>query len=299
MGLSGFPAHQMERPMPGYTFRSRSWVRPHPRPRGVVEFYGGEAVGLTPHLSYGAFLDHIYESGYTVIAVPVPIGPDHEELAHTLLWERELIRAWLGYDPDALPQFWIGHSIGGQFIALLALMTDPLTNTITLPGHQPLRGVLHEPMLFVAPYIGDLDAPSWAGWLIRALGLEFRPSMKELEARIGGQSATTFALSAMLSFAADEIAGSLRACREQPGPACDLSVPWFARTLTLTFSELPGDHLAPMGTRIGDEVFRLSMSDFREPYPRPLDSEAVRLLGLLAQRRETLLAAAPVAGVAT
>lgn len=284
--------------MAGYSFYSRSWVRPHPQPRGVVEFYGGEAVGLTPHLAYGAFLDHLYASGYTVIAVPVPVGPDHTELAYTLLRERELIRAWLGYDPDAHPQFWIGHSIGGQFIALLAMLTDPVTNLITLPGRPPVRGVHHEPMLFVAPYIGDFEGPSWAAWLIQALGLEFRPTMAELEQEIGERAASTFALGAMLSFEGDTIAGSLRACREQGGAACTLSVPWFAHTLALTFSELPGDHLAPMGTRLGREVYRLSLDDFRQPYPRPLDVEAVRLLEILDQRRKALRAVDLAPGVA-
>lgn len=272
--------------MTGYNFKSRSWVREHPEPRGVVEFYGGEAIGLTPHLSYDALFDYLNAREYTIIAVPVPVGSNHTEIARALLYERREIRKRLHYKPAGLPNYWVGHSIGAQFIALLALLTNPETNKITFVGNarhpegEMFDGMVNEPMLFIAPYIGDTNIPFLPGWLIKALRLDFRPTMQELEALLDKHKSTTFARSAMLSFTEDTTAGSLNDCPD-PRQPCTKSVPWIHRNLTDCVGEVPGDHFTPMGTLLEASVYRPSLKYFSEHFPRPVDREVVRLLELL------------------
>ncbi|NNJ09490.1 DUF1350 family protein [Chloroflexales bacterium ZM16-3] len=267
--------------MSGFTLKSRSWVRKHPNPRRVIEFYGGEAIGVTPHLSYGALFDYLYATEQTVIAMPVPIGPNHEEIARVLLEERRLIRKWLGYDPEQMPYCMVGHSIGGQMIALLASLTDIKTNTITIQDDQ-FKGLMGTPLLFMAPYIGDFDAPSWASWLVKALGLSFKPTMKDLIAMFESEQAQLFAKAGLLSFAGDTVAGNVASCPEPIAPTCQMSIPWFHHFLKKhPCSEIPGDHFTPMGTLIGDRVYRLSLNDFSEPFPRKVDTELVSLLDKL------------------
>ncbi|NTV64007.1 MAG: DUF1350 family protein [Oscillochloris sp.] len=168
--------------MAGFTLKSRGWVREHPQSKRVIEFYGGEAIGVTPHLSYAALFDYLYEQQSTVIAMPVPIGPNHEEIAYYLLLQRELILRSLGYDPECQPSCWMGHSIGGQMIALLASLTETETNKITLHG-QEFTGARNTPMVLIAPFIGDFDGPDWQKCLVKMLGMSFKPTMAELEER--------------------------------------------------------------------------------------------------------------------
>ncbi|MEI7768799.1 MAG: DUF1350 family protein [Chloroflexales bacterium] len=278
--------------MTGFTLQSRSWVHKHPNPRRVIEFYGGEAIGVTPNISYDALFDHLYDTQNTVIAMPVPIGPDHEEIAYFLLKERELILRGLGYDPERQPSCWMGHSIGGQFITLLASLTDSKSNKITLRGEQ-FTGAKNTPMLMIAPFIGDFNAPAWAKPLVNILGLEFKPTMAELEAQFENKKDLIFGKAGMLSFASDTDAGSVAACKANPGPACDLSVPWFNRFLEGRHcKEIPGDHLKPMGIQIWGRVYRPSLDNFSEPFPRMIDTEVVSLLNELDPPEDTMLARA-------
>lgn len=278
----------------GFQFYSRSWVRRHPRPRGLVEFYGGEAVGLTPHLSYGALLEAIYLGGYSVMAVPVPIGGDHERLACILLEERDLIRRWLGYDDDDrhVPHFRVGHSIGCQFIALLQLMTDP-HNTITTCSRKH-RGVREEPMVLLAPFIGDADSAGIPQWLVDARIITFTPSMKGIERQLE-QDHGLFQHMALLSFRDDGFAGSLCCHRRDPKGRLR-SVPWFVdrfaprERIWLPHLELHGGHMAPLGIVIGDTVLRPSRAEFARPFPRKVDLATVYMLNLLAERRSAALA---------
>lgn len=62
---------------------SRSWVAISERekPLGVIEFIGGAALGTFPTIAYHHFLTTLWEHGYTVIAVPYPLGFNHQAIA--------------------------------------------------------------------------------------------------------------------------------------------------------------------------------------------------------------------------
>jgi hypothetical protein len=279
--------------MAGFTLQSRSWVRKHPKPKRVIEFYGGEAIGVAPHIAYGALFDHLYDTQHTVIAMPVPIGPNHEDIAHFLLTEREYILRWLGYDAALQPSCWVGHSIGGQMIALLASLTEAGSNKITLRGRE-FTVAKNTPMVLIAPFIGDFNAPAWAKPLVNILGLSFKPTMAELEAKFQSEKDQVFGKAGMLSFVDDTDAGSVDACKDPPaGPKCDLSVPWFNQFLGgKNCVEISGDHLQPMGTRILGRVYRPSLNDFSEEYPRNVDRQVATLLDQVDPPGATVLGAA-------
>jgi hypothetical protein len=278
--------------MPGFTLKSRSRVQKHPNPRRIIEFYGGEAVGVTPNLSYGALFDYLYATENTVIAMPVPIGPNHEEIARFLIEERRIILDWLGYNPDSQPSCMVGHSIGGQMIALLASLTDIKTNKFMLRGQEERTGLMGTPMLFIAPFIGDFNAPNWANWLVKALRLSFKPTMEELIDLLKREP-ELFAKAGLLSFASDKDAGHKESCPEPIEPTCKMSVPWFHSFLQgRNCNEIPGDHLAPMGTLIGDTVYRPSIDHFSEQFPRQVDKAVVSLLNQIDPPEATVLGAA-------
>ncbi|NJK28375.1 MAG: DUF1350 family protein [Coleofasciculaceae cyanobacterium SM2_3_26] len=95
-----------------------SWVAVHPNPIGVVEFIGGAGFGMLPNITYSHLLHSFYDTGYTVIAVPFPLGLNHRRIAEGLAEERDRIRASLGYGNNT-PHFWVGHSLGCKYILLL------------------------------------------------------------------------------------------------------------------------------------------------------------------------------------
>jgi hypothetical protein len=279
--------------LPRYKLISQSWVAQHPRPIGVVEFYGGEFFGLLPTTSYDFLLQSLFAAGYTIIAVPVQLGFDHYRIAYTLVEERDRVRDALP-NLAGVPHFWLGHSVGCKFIALLEALTDPATNTLVLPTTSDAatleirRGILDEPSLLMAPSIADTEhavrVPILPQILDR-LGLGVEPTKEQTQALI--EQDDLFNLTALISFCGDTVAGN------QSGSPAESDVAWFLKTLrarqnnTLLHEELAGDHLAPLGVQIGDSVYLLSMRTLlrREPIPRPLEPLIIRFLAELNQRR--------------
>ncbi|MGQ9927386.1 MAG: DUF1350 family protein [Chloroflexaceae bacterium] len=277
---------------PRYERISRSLVARHPNPIGVVEFYGGQFFGQLPATSYDYFLGMLFQAGYTIIAVPFTFGFNHTEIAEILLIERDLVRAELP-ELAGVPRFWVGHSLGCKFIALLEASTDPVSGMFAPPGLVTAgirRGILDEPSLLMAPDIGDTDSalpvPIVPG-ILDALSLGVRPTRAETQRLI--KDSNLFNLTALISFERDRVAGNA----SEPPETSDVA--WFLQSLgarpkgRLLHEELPGGHLVPFGIRFGDVVFELDpQSGFlpAEP-PAELEVTAVRLLGELERRRAT------------
>lgn len=253
------------------TFKAiaHSWVAPHPSPIGVVEFVGGALYGLLPTVSYRHFLSCLYKAGYTIVAMPFPFGFNHEGIARGLLDERQQIRAELSYPPE-LPDFWVGHSVGCKYIALL----------------EAMGAILDQPSLLLAPDISDMqDAlpfPALATWFDR-LSLGIRPNRAETQAII--RESKLFSLTAVVSFASDDIAGNA----SQPGDRSDVA--WFIQELSsrvpsrFAHQELPGGHREPIGVRIGRSLVRpdLKWGMVSPLAQRQLDSVAIALLTALGK----------------
>lgn len=285
--------------MPPYQRISRSRVARHPHPIGVVEFYGGEVFAVWPTFFYGYFLAHLYNAGYTLIVVPVQFGLDHQAIACTLLDERDAVRAALP-GLDTLPHFWVGHSVGGEIIALLEAWTNPQTNLFVAPGlslQQPRSGVRDQPALLLAPDIADTQQAipiRWLARLIEALGWGVKPSKPEIQALIAGRDLHN--PTALISFRDDTIAGNA----EQPPSQSDVA--WFIQTYTTPHPELfvhheiAGGHLEPIAFRVGRWILAMSWNhpNITPDLPRPLEPLALALLtrlgSLSATRRADLQA---------
>ncbi|MEH2056118.1 MAG: DUF1350 family protein [Nostoc sp.] len=110
---------------------SFSWVALHPQPQGVIQFIGGAFFGtFVPMLFYRYLLECLFKQGYTIIILPFNFTFDHYAEAGFLIKEQytlmpELVRMaeQVGYEYEIYLDdsnfYWIGHSIGCKYIALL------------------------------------------------------------------------------------------------------------------------------------------------------------------------------------
>ncbi|NTV63396.1 MAG: DUF1350 family protein [Oscillochloris sp.] len=269
---------------------ANSMVARQPNPIGVVEFYGGQFFGQLPATTYDYLLGALFDAGYTIIAVPFEFSFDHVAVADNLLRERDQVRDHL---PELanVPHFWVGHSVGCKFIALLEAYTDQASQLFLPPGRDPAstrRGIYDEPSLLLAPDIGDTDSalplPVLAK-ILDALGLGIRPTRAETQQLIVEDD--LFNLTALISFENDTVAGNAAGSPDKS------DVAWLLQTLrdrggqTLLHRELAGGHLVPVGIRLADVVLELDPTCglvSAEP-PAELERTAVELLAALGQRR--------------
>ncbi len=265
---------------------SKSWVACHPNPKGVVEFYGGQLFGQFPTVSYDYFLEQLYSNGFSIIAVPFQFGFNHAEIAYTLLNERKIV---LNSEPSlkSLPLFWVGHSVGCKYIALLEAYTDSKDNTFKMAtGSKTMvetEGILNQPSLLLAPDISDtsdsVPVPFLAN-LLDTFNLGVRPTRTTMQDLV--VKSDLFNLTAMLSFKDDNVAGNLA------GDPDKSDVAWFYETLNQKTNqnfynqEIEGDHLEPLGVQIGPTVYDItSVFDLIQQVPRLCDSAALELLSQL------------------
>lgn len=123
---------------------SNSWVAIHPQPKGIVQFIGGAFFGTFPTIFFNYFLNQLFDAGYTIIALPFRFTFNHWSVAISLVKEQYVIRREivkearnLGYDHSVYLKdtnfFWIGHSLGCKYIALLEFLSGE--------GEQVLQSV--------------------------------------------------------------------------------------------------------------------------------------------------------------
>ncbi|PDV97417.1 DUF1350 family protein [Candidatus Chloroploca asiatica] len=272
---------------------SRSFVALHPRPIGVITFYGGQFFGQLPTTAYAHFLESLFEAGYSLMVVPFQFGFRHDLIAEQLLVERDTLRERLPLLAE-LPQAWVGHSVGCKYLALLEAFTDSATGKFVLPGMSlasaTRTGILDEPSLLLAPDMSDTrDAVPFlpvVPRLLDQLGLGVRPSRAETQRLI--EQDDLFGLTALISFDQDTIAG-----RAHESPEVS-DVAWFLQTLEARTSypvlhrELAGDHLEPVGIRYGDMVYSLRSASLlgSKSVPRAIEQTALEFLAELGRRRD-------------
>ena len=258
---------------------SHSWVAENPNPIGVVQFIGGAFYGTLPTFSYRYFLRNLFEAGYTIIAVPFQFGLNHGEIAKGLLDERDRIRQALGY-PETLKHFWVGHSLGCKYIALLEAYSGQAIA-------QGKKSIIDEPSLLIAPDISDTkDAVPIPGLapLLDSWGIGVRPTKKETQDLI--RNSGLFNLTALISFDKDTIAGT----KDEPIDKSDVA--WFINELEykrnkpLLREEIPGGHREPIGIMLGDSLVDTNPFDgiLESIEKRQLEPLAIQFLAELAQR---------------
>jgi hypothetical protein len=298
---------------------SFSWVAIHPQPKGVIQFMGGAFFGTFPTVFYRYFLSQLFESGYTIIALPFRFSFRHWSIAISLLKEQETLRPEIaklasrcGYQTDIyLDQtnyFWLGHSLGCKYIALLEFLSgDRWQKIIDAYGGVAMRqqveamiesaalenaSICDQPSLLVAPDISDTESaiPIRAvAAVLDRVGLGALPTRKQTQDFI--QASQLFNLTAMISFDKDMLAGSQTDQFKDEQTRANSDVLWLiqqlkARKFHILHTEIPGKHLEPLGHRIGNLIVDLNPFDkFIKPlHLRQLEQPAIAFLAQLKHR---------------
>ncbi|MEL7409323.1 MAG: DUF1350 family protein, partial [Cyanobacteria bacterium J06558_2] len=129
-----------------FTYLYSNWVLINPKPKGVVYFIGGAGFGSFPTVFYRYILGRVYEAGYTVVALPFRFTLNHWSVAINLVKEARPLReaiakeaqrrnfipggeTYENLDLYSNPKrfrrgdyFWLGHSLGCKYVALLELL---------------------------------------------------------------------------------------------------------------------------------------------------------------------------------
>lgn len=266
-----------------------NWVAIHPQPVGVIQFMGGAFFGTFPTLFYRYLLKELFNQGYTIVALPfrftfrhwsvaIGLAQNQVELRRILLREAK----HLGYDYTLYQEsnvegtyFWLGHSLGCKYIALLEILSDLETNEIQdiLGGcigeaqYQHIKTKLDatpsdleqllikgQPSLLMAPAVSDLGGaiPTWLSPLARfietRLGWRVLPTVKQTHCLI--EQSNLFNLTGVIAFKNDAIAA----------PTIGWLKPYLStRKFSLLFKEFSSEefslgHLTPLGMARGNPI---------------------------------------------
>jgi hypothetical protein len=239
---------------------SFSWVAVHPQPKGVVQFIGGTFFGSLPTLFYRYFLQQLFEEGYTVVALPFRFTFRHWPIAIGLLKEQEILRTELtkiaqrlGYESEIYQEpssyFWVGHSLGCKYIALLEFLSDDRYPNIVdkfcdRPDCEQIQRLIEnlgidrpsikgQPSLLIAPDISNTESAIPVRPLAQLLD-KFRlgvlPTREQTQCFIANSS--LFNLTAIISFDRDEIAGSTNDINKSPEQQKNSDVLWLIQQLS-------------------------------------------------------------------
>jgi Protein of unknown function (DUF1350) len=298
---------------------SFSWVAIHPQPKGVVQFIGGSFFGSFPTLFYRYFLQQLFEEGYTVVALPFRFTFRHWPIALGLLKEQEILRKALtkiaqklGYESEIYQElssyFWVGHSLGSKYIALLEILSDEqypniLAQFSDRPDYEQIQSLIqsldikrpsikNQPSLLIAPDISNTESAipvRSLAQLLDKLGLGVLPTREQTQCFIANSS--LFNLTALISFDRDEIAGSTKDINKSPEEQKLSDVLWFLeqlrkRKFPLLSQEIEGKHLEPIGVKIGNYIVDFNPCDkFIKPLKsRFLEYWSVHFLEALKKR---------------
>jgi hypothetical protein len=287
-----------------------SWVAFHPQPKGIIRFIGGAFFGSFPTLSYRYFLEKLFKSGYTIVAIPFRFTFEHWSVSLSLLEEQNELQNLLvekakaaGYDGefylDNSNYFWIGHSLGCKYIALLELLSDQngltyLQDCIDQEEIDQIRrrlgdqkAIFNQPSLLLAPDISDTESAipiKSIAHFIDKIGLGVLPSRSQTQCMI--HRSQLFNITGLISFKSDDIAGN--ESNKQKG------VYWFIQQLNnqnLIHQEIPGKHLEPLGVQIGQYLVDFNPLDkFIAPLSRrQLEPVALTILQQLSDRLKSAL----------
>lgn len=302
---------------------SYSWVAIQPEPKGVIQFMGGAFFGTFPTVFYRYFLQTLFEEGYTIIALPFRFSFRHWATAVDLLKEQEVLRgelteraAHLGYENQIYQEktsyFWLGHSLGCKYIALLEFLSSPKWQQITEFCVEPSAcrqveavlaradledaSILGQPSLLVAPDISDTESAiplRMVARLLDRIGLGVKPTRTQTKCFI--ERSGLFNLTALISFDKDKLAGSetdefKSQTIQENSDVLLLLRQLRQRRFPVLNEELKGKHLKPVGVRVGEFIVDLNPLDkFIQPLKqRRLEGLTIKLLDELRLRQNQL-----------
>lgn len=295
---------------------SFSWVAVHPQPKGVIQFIGGTFFGTFPTVFYRHFLKELFADGYTIVALPFRFSFRHWPIAISLLQEQQILRKELtevakklGWESDIYQErssyFWVGHSLGCKYIALLEFLSDANWPTIAnqccgRDENLQIQNLIYnrsietpsikgQPSLLIAPDISNTESAipiRSLAVLLDKLGLGVRPTRAETQCFIA--SSSLFNLTALISFDRDKIAGSATDINKSLEVQKNSDVLWLieqlkTRSLPVLTQEVAGKHLEPIGIKIGNFIVDLNPFDkFIKPIKyRLLEAQCVQFLSAL------------------
>ena len=285
-----------------------NWVAIHPHPIGIVHFIGGAFFGSFPTIFYRYIFKQLFQQGYTIAALPFRFTFRHWSVAISLVKDREQLRQGiiaeakrLGYEYQIYKEeptasnpnhFWLAHSLGCKYIALLELLTElehretreflgdcvgaeqaaDIENSLKDVDFEEIS-LKNQPSILLAPVIAGIESAipvDALADLIKNLGLDVQPTVKQTRCLIN--KSHLFRLTAAIAFAQDRIASDpdIGADGEPIG-----TVQWLQKHVpAIKFSQLPNrGHFAPLGWRTGD---------------RKLADEIIKLLQLETQQLKHL-----------
>ncbi len=276
-----------------------AWAAIHPHPLGTLYFIGGAFFGTFPTIFYRFFLRQLFEQGYTLVVLPFRFSLRHWSVALSLVsCQTELRQSLLeeakrlGLDTSAYDQtiatgksdikeYWIGHSLGCKYIALLELLTDyeifegqaDLVSCLGEKSVQRLEQLLdktelgtislyNQPSILLDPVISDLDnaIPLKSLRLLLARFIRVLPSREETFCLI--RRSHLFALTSIFSFQSKLAADSIAHLQSQLGDRL-----WEFEVLTVPRSWL-GRHLAVVGVLRGDRALAARITEMLSKYQR-------------------------------
>lgn len=256
-----------------------TWAAIHPEPIGIVYFIGGAFFGSFPTLFYRFLLKSLFYRGYTVVALPFRFSFRHWSVALSLLENQDSIRREIeeearkqgfetalytqtGAESSGITEYWIGHSLGCKYIALMELLTDfeifgkyeamcqcignPQAKQIgQIIDHSPLASLslYNQPSILLDPVISDLDNAVPIKSLQRFFSrlVKVMPSRTETFCLISNSN--LFALTAIIAFNSRVASSSISELKQTLAPRL-LNF----RTMAAR-GAWPGRHLAALGIR--------------------------------------------------
>lgn len=260
-----------------------SWIALHPKPVGTIYFIGGAFFGTFPTIFYRFLLRHLFDRGYTIVALPYRFTLRHWDVATGLASDQCTLQQVLieeaqyrGYEAQIYEDlengkhFWLGHSLGCKYIALLEVLTDfemhdcgkqnLLSNCIPLAGQKALKQALvhadlsrfslrNQSSILLAPAIEGLEGAipilrnpmfsNFQKWLDQ-IGIKVDPSQAETFCL--AKQGQSFNLTSLIAFRGDTRVAAP-------------TVRWLLKNLEdrlLRTEQLEGRHLAPLGWTRGN-----------------------------------------------
>ncbi len=299
---------------------SFSWVAIHPQPKAVIQFMGGAFFGSFPTLFYRYFLQTLFNAGYTIVALPFRFSFRHWAIAQDLLQEQAALRQILTeqtgnlFYQETANYRWVGHSLGCKYIALLELLSSSQwpdqaaaclpSASRPLPSERNQGTILNQPSLLIAPDLSNTESAIPIRAIARGLdrlGLGVLPTREQTQCLI--QHSNLFNLTALISFAQDKLAGSPADADQDLQTQANSDLLWLLRQLSrrqfpLLHQGLPGQHLEPLGLRLGAVIIRFNpLGQWIQPLrERQLERSALELLELLEKRQVNLTVKTAVQG---
>ena len=156
------------------------WVAIHPAPIGIIQFIGGAFFGAFPTIFYRSLLNSLFSLGYTIIAKPYKFSFRHWSVVIDLLNSQLDLFKMIQFEAEKLDYrgielyqkyidailnpkivldkgkyFWLGHSLGCKYIALLELLS-------ILESVDPADAKLRAKIRATADKYGDFNADKTA-----------------------------------------------------------------------------------------------------------------------------------------